>query len=96
MEKAIVRTAEIHKILLLSLCVVSLDLIVLSSFSQKTIFIQRRKSYYGIKYKFDTIGNLLSTVISLTDLIRRHVENISHYKFIQDNGQIYLQMEMKE
>lgn len=96
MEKAVVRTAEIHKILLLSLCVVSLDLIVLSSFSQKTIFIQRRKSYYGIKYNFDTIGNLLSTVISLTDLIRRHVENISHYKFVQDNGQIYLQMEMKE
>ena len=81
MEKAVVRTAEIYIILSLSLCVVSLGFIVLSSFLQKTIFIKRRKSYhYGIKYRWDAIGNLLSTVISLTDVIRGHVENMSHYK----------------
>lgn len=40
--------------------------------------IQRRKSYhYGIKYKRDAIGNLLSTVISLADLIRGLVGNMS-------------------
>lgn len=96
MGKAVVRTAEIHKILSLSLCVVSLGLIVLPSFLQKTIFFQRRKSYhYEIKYKCDAIGYLLSTVISLTDLIRGHVENTSHFKVVRDNGQIYLQMEME-
>lgn len=76
MEKAVVRTTEIYKIISLPLGVVGLGLMALSSF----IFIQRRKSYrYGIKYRCDATANLLSTVISLTDLIRQHVENMSHY-----------------